>query len=116
MAAINEFVPHEHFFQRRQGPRAEALARVWLFDIAIMIHNGPEGLAVGVGFGGRDIVGGTTLAVGIGLLNLPEELAGALALKSCGYSRLRSFAVASLTGLVESLAGFAGSDDLYHQP
>ncbi|WP_159588862.1 ZIP family metal transporter [Chelativorans xinjiangense] len=109
MAAINEFVPHEHFFQGRQGPQARALARIWLFVIAITIHNAPEGLAVGVGFGGGDTAGGTTLAIGIGLQNLPEGLAVALALMSCDYSRLHSFAVASLTGLVEPLTGLAGA-------
>ncbi len=80
MATINELVPHEHFFQGRQGPKAQALARIWLFVIAITIHNAPEGLAVGVGFGGGNIAGGMTLAVGIGLQNLPEGLALALAL------------------------------------
>lgn len=86
----------------------EALARIWLFIIAITIHNAPEGLAVGVGFA-VEILPAATLAVGIGLQNLPEGLAVALALMSFGYSRLRSFAVASLTGLVEPLAGFAAA-------
>lgn len=98
MAALNEWVPHEHFFQGRQGPTAPELARVWLFVLAITIHNLPEGLAVGVGFGGGDTAGAITLAVGIGLQNAPEGLAVALALLSTGYSRMRSFLIAGLTG------------------
>ena len=45
----------------RQGPVPRALARIWLSVLAITIHNLPEGLAVGVGFGGGDIARGTTL-------------------------------------------------------
>jgi ZIP family zinc transporter len=109
MATLNEWIPHEHFFQGRQGPRAIDLERIWLFVIAITIHNAPEGLAVGVGFGGGDMAGGSVLAFGIGLQNAPEGLAVALALLSCGYSRLRSFGVATLTGLVEPVAGLLGA-------
>ena len=50
IAAINELVPHEHFVQGRQGPASGSLDRIWLFVLAITIHNLPEGLAVGVGF------------------------------------------------------------------
>jgi ZIP family zinc transporter len=109
MAALNEWVPHEHFFQGRQGPRAIDLERIWLFVIAITIHNAPEGLAVGVGFGGGDMAAGSVLAFGIGLQNAPEGLAVALALLSCGYSRQRAFAVATLTGLAEPAAGLLGA-------
>ena len=76
LAKLNERVPNEHFFQGRQGPQT-TLARVWLFVLAITLHNLPEGLAVGVGFGGGD-AGAMTLAIGIGLQNLPEGLAVAL--------------------------------------
>jgi ZIP family zinc transporter len=109
VALLNEWVPHEHFFQGRQGPLPVALAKIWLFVLAITIHNLPEGLAVGVGFGGGDIARGTTLAVGIGLQNAPEGLAVALALLSCGYTRGYAFAVAGLTGLVEPMAGLLGA-------
>jgi ZIP family zinc transporter len=109
VALLNEWIPHEHFFQGRQGPLPGALAKIWLFVLAITIHNLPEGLAVGVGFGGGDVARGTTLAIGIGLQNAPEGLAVALALLSCGYTRGYSFAVASLTGLVEPVAGLLGA-------
>ena len=51
VALMNEKLPHEHFSTGREGPEAASLRRVWLFIIAITIHNFPEGLAVGVGFG-----------------------------------------------------------------
>lgn len=109
MAGLNEWIPHEHFLLGRQGPASPEVARIWLFVLAIAIHNAPEGLAVGVGFGGGDYVAGVTLAIGIGLQNAPEGLAVALALQTIGYSRLSAFAVASLTGLIEPLTGTAGA-------
>lgn len=109
VAALNEWIPHEHFVQGRQGPLPRAVARIWLFVLAITIHNLPEGLAVGVGFGGGEIARGTTLAIGIGLQNAPEGPAVAVALLSCGYSRRYAFAVAALTGLVEPAAGLVGA-------
>lgn len=51
VALLNELLPHEHFEQGREGPEAASLRRIWLFIIAITIHNLPEGLAVGVAFG-----------------------------------------------------------------
>ncbi len=109
IAVINELVPHEHFVLGREGPEPRSLERIWLFVLAITIHNLPEGLAVGVGFGGGDLRGGVTLATGIGLQNAPEGLAVALALLSCGYSRIYAFVIAALTGLVEPVTGFLGA-------
>ena len=95
--------------RRREGPPSEALQRVWLFVIAITIHNVPEGLAVGVGFGGGDVANGVTLAIGIGLQNAPEGLAVAVALLGQDYDRRRAFAIAALTGLVEPVGGLLGA-------
>ena len=103
---VNELVPHEHFLVGRQGAPA-SLHRTWLLVIAIVIHNVPEGLAVGVGFGGGDVANGMTLAVGIGLQNMPEGLAVAAALAGEGYSR-DAFLVAALSGLVEPIGGVVG--------
>jgi len=108
VAALNEFVPHEHFFQGREGVDAGALARIWLFVLTITIHNFPEGLAVGVGFGGGDVGNGISLAVGIGLQNAPEGLAVAMALLGLGYGRRFAFLVALATGLIEPVGGLLG--------
>ena len=106
---MNELLPHEHFTSGREGPEAASLRRVWLFVIAITIHNFPEGLAVGVGFGAHGFEGGLPLAIGIGLQNAPEGLAVAVALLGEGYSRLRAVAIAALTGMIEPLGGLVGA-------
>jgi ZIP family zinc transporter len=109
VAVLNEVIPHEHFEQGKEGPEVAEAGRVWLFVLAITLHNLPEGLAVGVGFGDGNIASGTKLATGIGLQNIPEGLAVALALTSIGYTRLQAFAVAALTGLVEPVMGLGGA-------
>ena len=106
---VNRYIPHEHFII---GPDPDAirsrLQRIWLFVIAITLHNFPEGLAVGVSFGGGDMANGTATALGIGIQNVPEGLAVAVALASVGYSRRFSFLAALATGLVEPVGGFLG--------
>jgi len=104
---IDKWLPHEHFVLGHEGP-SSSLRRIWLFIIAITIHNFPEGLAVGVGFGSGDIDAGTSLAIGIGLQNMPEGLAVAMPLIGLGYSRWRAIGIATLTGLVEPIGGFLG--------
>ncbi|MRX49203.1 ZIP family metal transporter [Paracoccus sp. S-4012] len=107
--AMNELLPHEHFRLGPEGPASPSLRRVWLFVFAITIHNFPEGLAVGVGFGAEGLLGGMPLAIGIGLQNIPEGLAVAVALLGEGYSKRRSFTIATLTGLLEPVGGILGA-------
>jgi ZIP family zinc transporter len=107
--AIHAHVPHEHFVLGKEGPDSGRLARIWLFVIAITLHNFPEGMAVGVGFAGGDVGNGTSLAIGIGLQNVPEGFAVSLSLLSIGYSRSRAFWVGMLTGLVEPVGGAIGA-------
>ena len=109
VAGLNETLPHEHFNTGREGPDAVALRQIWLFVIAITIHNFPEGMAVGVGFGAHGFSGGMPLALGIGLQNLPEGLAVAVALLGEGYGRAKSWGIAALTGLVEPVGGAIGA-------
>jgi ZIP family zinc transporter len=84
------------------------LRKVWLFVLAITIHNFPEGLAVGVGFGDGDIANGLSLAIGIGLQNFPEGLAVALPLYRENFSKAKAFFIALLSGLVEPVGGLLG--------
>jgi ZIP family zinc transporter len=105
---INEHVPHEHFILGREGVMSTSLRRIWLFVIAITLHNFPEGLAVGVVYGSGDLGNAGALAIGIGLQNLPEGLAVALALSGEDYSRGQAFTVALLTGMVEPIGGLIG--------
>jgi ZIP family zinc transporter len=101
--AMHRFVPHEHFVRGHEGPSHPRLGRVWLFVFAITLHNLPEGMAVGVGYG--DGGNGLNLAIGIGLQNIPEGLAVAAALVTVGYSRTRAFLLSTLTGIVEGAGG-----------
>jgi zinc transporter, ZIP family len=94
------------------GPDAIADARfrkIWLFVAAITLHNFPEGLAVGVSFGGGDHAAGVATAIGIGLQNIPEGLAVAGSLASLGYSARASIGAALASGLVEPVAGLFGA-------
>ncbi len=104
----DKYSPHEHFIKGPEGADPGRLKKIWLFVIAITLHNFPEGLAVGVGFGGGNISNGIKLATGIGLQNIPEGLVVALALISEGYSMAYSIVVSTLTGLVEPVGGILG--------
>ena len=104
---VDRFIPHFHPALGMEGPSSR-LSRVWLFALAITIHNFPEGLAVGVSFGSGDITAGLVVALAIGLQNMPEGLAVALPLLREGYSRRRSLWYGTLTGLVEPVGGLLG--------
>ena len=103
----DRFIPHMHFISGPEGPSSK-LARVWLFILAITLHNFPEGLAVGVSFGGGDVGAGMVIAMAIGLQNMPEGLAVALPLIREKYTRRKALWYATLTGLVEPVGGFLG--------
>jgi len=104
---IDRLIPHFHPVAGAEGPPS-ALSRLWLFIIAITMHNFPEGLAVGVSFGSGDIARGLIVATAIGLQNAPEGLAVALPLLRERYSKARSIGYATLTGLVEPVGGLIG--------
>ncbi len=101
IAALDRWLPHEHVPQ--------VARRVWLFVFAIALHNLPEGLAVGVGFGQEDLARAWTLAIGIAVQNLPEGLVVAAALAGIGYSRWAAVGIAAATGLAEPLGGLFGA-------
>lgn len=110
---INKFVPHEHFGKGPDGLiDAGKLRKIWLFVIAIAIHNFPEGLSVGVANGTGDFGNGLGATLGIGLQNIPEGLSVAVALHSQGYSKKYAFLVSALTGLVEIFGGLFGASVL----
>ncbi|MEW9797460.1 ZIP family metal transporter [Alteromonas sp. CYL-A6] len=106
---IHQCAPHEHFISGPDGKTDARLSQIWLFVIAITLHNFPEGLAVGVGFAGGEVNNGITLALGIGLQNVPEGLAVAVALRSVGYRPLNSALIGIGSGLVEPVGGLIGA-------
>jgi ZIP family zinc transporter len=91
-----------------EGPRV-AWRRSALLMLAMTLHNVPEGMAVGVSFGGGDLGSATALAIGIGLQNIPEGLAIALPLRYGGMSRGRAFFWGQLSAVVEPPAGVLGA-------
>ena len=105
---MDKYSPHQHLISGKTGNKNSNLVKVWLFIIAITLHNFPEGLAVGVGFGSGDISNGLTLAIGIGLQNMPEGLAVALALIREKYKASTAFLIALISGLVEPIGGLIG--------
>jgi len=97
---------------RRRGHR---LRRSILLTAAVTLHNIPEGLAIGVAFGGAaagaegaSVTAAAMLALGIGIQNFPEGVCVAVPLRRDGMSRLRSFAAGQASGLVEPVAGVLG--------
>lgn len=106
---IHARVPHEHFQLGVEGAENTSLSRMWLFVIAITLHNFPEGLAVGVSFVDGEWSSGASLTTGIAIQNMPEGLAVSVALMSVGYSKLRAFGIGALSGLVEPLGGLIGA-------
>jgi ZIP family zinc transporter len=100
-------LPHVHF-DSISNVHLMSLKKVWLFIIAITIHNFPEGMSVGVSFGSGEMKNGIVLAVAIALQNIPEGLAVALPLVGLGYNKWRAVGIATLTGLVEPVGGLLG--------
>jgi len=104
-------------FKRDEAEGVEtSLHKTTLLVLAITLHNIPEGLAVGVLFGGvaAGIEGATigaavALAIGIGIQNFPEGLAVSMPLRRQGVSRGRSFWYGQLSAIVEPVAGVLGA-------
>jgi ZIP family zinc transporter len=110
--AADQLLPHLHGeFLEEASPEGPAVA--WrqsvLLMLAMTLHNFPEGLAVGVSFGGSDIGSAMALAIGIGLQNVPEGLAIALPLRRGGMSRGRAFFWGQLSAAIEPAAGALGA-------
>uniref|UniRef100_A0A8B9C0M3 Zinc transporter ZIP11 n=1 Tax=Anser brachyrhynchus TaxID=132585 RepID=A0A8B9C0M3_9AVES len=97
------------------GSSSSSWRRILLMILAITIHNIPEGLAVGVGFGAVGKSASATfqsarnLAIGIGIQNFPEGLAVSLPLRGAGFSTWKAFWYGQLSGMVEPLAGVFGA-------
>lgn len=108
MLGLDRFTPHEHESTGPCGPEAERISRVWLFVLAITLHNLPEGMAIGVSFANGDMNIGLPLTSAIAIQDIPEGLAVALALRATGLSNLKAALVAIGSGLMEPLGAVIG--------
>lgn len=105
---LHRLLPHEHFAKGREGAARSNLRRVWLFAIALGLHNIPEGLAVGVGVASGDALVSWPVTLSIGAQNAPEGLIVAVAFLAAGYSRRLALLVTLATGLVEPFGAAIG--------
>jgi ZIP family zinc transporter len=113
---LDKVLPHLHInFKETEGVKSP-WQRTTLLVLAITLHNIPEGLAVGVLFGGvaagipeASIAGAVTLAIGIGIQNFPEGIAVSMPLRRMGMSRWKSFMYGQSSALVEPVAGVIGA-------
>ncbi|WP_396156475.1 ZIP family metal transporter [Flavobacterium sp.] len=113
---LDKILPHLHInFKETEGVKSP-WQRTTLLVLAITLHNIPEGLAVGVLFGGvaagipeASIAGAVTLAIGIGIQNFPEGIAVSMPLRRMGMSRWKSFMYGQSSALVEPIAGVLGA-------
>ncbi|WP_131108290.1 ZIP family metal transporter [Pseudomonas sp. Sample_10] len=108
MIGLDRFVPHEHVESGKRGPEARRINRIWLFVLAITLHNLPEGMAIGVSFATGDMKVGLPLTTAIAIQDIPEGLAIALALRVTGISALRAALIAVGSGLMEPLGAIIG--------
>ncbi len=98
----DHLIPHMHFIMGEEGGHSKRLKAVWLFIIAITLHNMPEGLAVGVGFGSGNINDAIVLMLAIGFQNIPEGLAVSISSLHAGLGkRFYAGLVGIRAGLVE---------------
>lgn len=115
---LDKILPHLHINFKES--EAEGVKTPWhrttLLTLAITMHNIPEGLAVGVlfggvaaGFDGATIGGAVALALGIGLQNFPEGFAVAMPLRRQGLSRTKSFMYGQASAIVEPIAAVLGA-------
>jgi len=115
---LDKVLPHLHinFKESEKEGIKTPWHRTTLLTLAITLHNIPEGLAVGVlfggvaaGFDGATIGGAVALALGIGLQNFPEGIAVAMPLRRMGMSRKKSFMYGQASALVEPIAAVLGA-------
>lgn len=109
---IDKIVPHLHRLTGVDGEhhpeKQEQINKVLLFVIAIAIHNLPEGIAAGVGFGTGNTAEALTVAGGIALQNIPEGMVIIGPMLATGMKPSKTFLIAVITGVVEVLGTLLG--------
>ena len=110
LLGIDELTPHLHIgADSPEGPRSK-LSRTAMLALAVTIHNFPEGMAVGVviasimqGAEGISTASALAVAIGIAIQNVPEGAIISMPLRAEGNSRMKSFLIGSLSGVVEPI-------------
>ncbi len=107
---IDKLVPHLHKMVGTEGEAHQNanLNKVLLFVLAIAIHNLPEGIAAGVGFGSGDTAQALIIAGGIALQNIPEGMVIIAPMLNAGVSKKKTLLLALSTGLVEVVGTLIG--------
>ena len=107
---VDKFVPHMHKIAgvKENGSDNDSLTKVLLFVMAIAIHNLPEGMAAGVGFGSENTSHALMIAGGIALQNIPEGMVIIGPMLAAGISGRKTFLIAAATGLVEIIGTLLG--------
>lgn len=110
---MDSMVPHLHVGSAEPEGKKSSLGRTSMMMLAVTLHNLPEGAACGAIFAGVlsgdssvTMAGAITLALGIAIQNFPEGAIISLPLRSEGNSRLKSFILGTLSGIVEPIAAF----------
>lgn len=107
----DKITPHLHRLtgmDREKHSSNAKINKVMLFVLAIAIHNLPEGMAAGVGFGSDNISSAMIVAIGIALQNIPEGMVIISPMLLSGVSKKRTLVIASLTGVIEVVGTFIG--------
>ena len=108
----DKVTPHLHHItgvdQETHANNQNNLNKIMLFVMAIAIHNLPEGIAAGVGFGSENVTNAITVALGIALQNIPEGMVIVSPLILAGLKKRRVLAIASFTGIIEVIGTMIG--------
>ncbi len=110
---LDKIVPHLHHLagvekEEAHPANTEQLNKILLFVMAIAIHNLPEGIAAGVGFGTGNEGEAILIAAGIALQNIPEGMVIIAPMLAAGMNHKRTFIVAMATGLIEVVGTILG--------
>lgn len=109
---LDSVIPHQHIdSDHPEGMKAESLRKTTMMVLAVIIHNIPEGMAVGVSFAGvlygrgdLTMAGAMVLAIGIAIQNFPEGAIISMPLKAVGVNKHKAFGMGIFSGIVEPIA------------
>ncbi len=108
LLGVDAMTPHEHLARGHEGPDIKAVSGIWLFVFAIIIHNFPEGMALGISFAAENLSIGIPFTAAIALQDMPEGLAVVLALRAAGVNSSKAVGVGIASGIMEPVGALLG--------